>query len=63
MWARHSWDEAMRSRASQKQTKLEMGAAASITSNPQEKPSGDTMTDLILCQHICLGWDSRRGIG
>lgn len=34
---------------------------AGITSNLQEKPSGDTKTDLFLCllQHICLGWDSR----
>lgn len=33
---------------------------AGIASNLQEKPSGDTKTDLFLCllQHICLGWDS-----
>lgn len=33
---------------------------AGWASNHQEKPSGDTKTDLFLCllQHICLGWDS-----
>lgn len=45
--------------------RLEVGAAAGITPNLQEKPSRDTTTDGFLCilQHICLGRDPWPGLG
>lgn len=45
--------------------RLEVGAAAGVTPNLQEKPSRDTTTDGFLCilQHICLGRDPWPGLG
>lgn len=65
-WTRHGWEETGCSRSGLEPQRLEVGAAAGVTPNLQEKPSRDTTTDGFLCilQHICLGrdpWDWAKG--